>query len=145
MKSQKPAEGISITYRFEDSVFYKVDCQCGGPDNAIEFEIEIDPSVQEIMVNQFTTQKTDWWTEVVAPRYDIDNEYVQGLNWLWTGLINGLYRRLCLTKNIWWDGYVRYESTTVLSKQQALNYADALRQGIQQLESADRSKKPSSK
>ena len=141
MKSQIPAEGISVTHKFEDSIFYKVDCQCGNPDDAIDFEIEIDPSVNDIIVNQYTTQKTNWWTNFVTPRYDIDNEYVQGLNWLWAGLVNGLATRLRLTKNIWWDGYVKYESTTVLSKQQALNYADALKKGVLHLEKVQKSKK----
>ena len=141
MKSQIPAEGISVTHKFEDSIFYKVDCQCGNPDDAIDFEIEIAPSVNDIIVNQYTTQKTNWWTNFVTPRYDIDNEYVQGLNWLWAGLVNGLATRLRLTKNIWWDGYVKYESTTVLSKQQALNYADALKKGVLHLEKVQKSKK----
>lgn len=145
MKSQIPAEGISVTHRFEDSIFYKVDCQCGNPDDAIDFEIEIDPSVNNIIVNQYTTQKTNWWTDFVSPRRDIDNEYLQGINWLWVGLINGLVKRLRLTKNIWWDGYVKYESTTVLSKQQALNYADALKKGVLHLEKVQQSKNKTTK
>lgn len=145
MKPETPAEGISVTRRFEDSIFYKVDCQCGNNDDEINFEIEIDEDANDISLKQWTVQKTDWWTEFVKPRYDIDNEYLQGLHWLWTGFINGLATRLRLTKNIWWDGYVRYESYTILGKQQALNYADALKQGVEHLEQVKQSKNKTSK
>ena len=134
MQPQTPAEGISLTRDFNDSKFYRVDCSCGNNDDQINFEVEADMDSGAICVVTWTTQKTNWWNEVVKPRYNIDNEYLMGLNWFFSGLINGLATRLRLTKNIWWDGYVKYESATYMSKQQALNYAKTLEQAIADVE-----------
>lgn len=134
MDPQKPAEGISLTAKFEDSVFYRVDCQCGNPDDAIDFIVEIDSDVQQVTVSTHTTQKTPWWNEVVKPRYDIDNEFLQGVNWFWSGFINGLFTRLKLTWNVWVHGYVNYESYTCMNKQQATNYAHALANAVRELD-----------
>lgn len=130
MQAQHPAEGISLTGDFKDSKFYRVDCSCGNTDDQINFCVEAELDAGGIAVTTYTTQKTNWWTEVVRPRYDIDNEFLQGLYWFFTGLLNGLGTRLRLTKHIWWDGYVKYESATYMTKQQALNYAKTLEQAI---------------
>ena len=134
-------ECADVTGKFAEKHGDDGNDECGNNDDEINFEIEIDEDANDISLKQWTVQKTDWWTEFVKPRYDIDNEYLQGLHWLWTGFINGLATRLRLTKNIWWDGYVKYESITVLSKQQALNYADALKKGVLELEQSRKSKK----
>lgn len=134
MQAQKPAEGISITNKFKKSTFFRVDCTCGDPDHEINFEVELDREFEDIAVSTWTVQKTPWWNEVVKPRYDIDNEFLQGLNWLCTGLINGLATRLRLTRDIWWKGYVKYEGTTSMNAQQALNYAEALKSAVEELE-----------
>jgi len=135
MKAEKPAEGIMVTGKFDNSKFFQVECSCQADDHTIGFEVEADREFGEISVNTWTTQKTAWWNEVVKPRYDIDNEFLQGLQWFWAGLVNGLGNRLRLTKNIWIDGYVKYESFTIMNKQQALNYAEALKSAIKELES----------
>ena len=44
MKPQTPAQGIMKLNDFGDSVWYKVDCSCGQDDDAIEFEVEADPT-----------------------------------------------------------------------------------------------------
>lgn len=143
MKSTKPAEGIMMTRNFRGSVFYAVKCQCGNDDDEINFEVEVDSDTKNILVNTWTMQSTDYWTESVKKRYDIDSIWLQEIDWFFKGLWNGLVTRLRLTKNIWWDGRVKYESTTVMSKQQALNYAETLKQAIKDLEksnSIDKSK-----
>lgn len=134
MRAEKPAEGIMVTRRFDDSVFYAVKCQCGNDDHEINFEVEVDPNANDVIVNTWTVQKTNWWTESVRKRYDIDNIWLQEIDWFWKGLWNGLCTRLRLTKNIWWDGYIKYESTTIMNKQQALNYAETLKTAVKDLE-----------
>lgn len=125
MKAQSPAEGILKRSDFGDSKYYQVTCTCGNDDDSIEVEVEA--TDHEISVTHYTTQKTDWWTTSVSPRYDIDNPWLQEFNWFWTGLWNGLCTRLRLTKNIWWDGYIKYQQTTCMTEQQAINYAETLK------------------
>lgn len=134
MNPQTPAEGISLTAKFEDSVFYRVECRCGNPNDAIEFNVEIDSDVQQVTVSTYTTQTTPWWNEVVKPSYDIDNEFLQGLQWVWAGFVNGLATRLKVTWDLWVHGYVKYESYTVMNKQQATNYAHALANAVKELD-----------
>lgn len=134
MKAETPAEGISLTSKFKDSKFYKVNCSCGNEDDEINFEVEVDHD-GVIMVHTWTTQKTPWWNEVVKKRYDIDNEFLQGVHWLLVNFANGVLTRLKLTWQIWVKGYAKYESWTVMSKQQALNYSETLKTAIKDLES----------
>jgi hypothetical protein len=135
MKAQKPAEGILKTRDFGDSKWYKVVCGCGNDDDAIDFEVEVDDC--GITVTTYTTQKTDYWTEAVSKRYDIDNPWYQEFDWFWKDIWNGFVTRLRLTKNIWWDGYIKYQSTTTMNKQQALNYAKTLKTTIKDLENSN--------
>lgn len=134
MKAEKPAEGIMVTRKFNDSTFYAVKCKCGNDDDEINFEVEVDHTINEILVNTWTIQKTDFWTEAVNKRYNIENIWYQEFDWFWKDIWNGLCTRIRLTKDIWWNGYIKYQSTTVMSKQQALNYAETLKKAINDLE-----------
>lgn len=125
MKAEAPAEGILKSGEFGDSKFYKVACSCGNDDHAIDFEVEADET--GVNVNTWITQHTDHWTDAVEKRYDIDNPWLQEFDWFWKDLWNGLVTRIVLTKNIWWDGYAKYQSTTVMTEQQALNYAETIK------------------
>lgn len=130
MKPQIPAEGITLNRDFGDSKFYSVACSCGNPDDAIDFYVEIDSDMMDVTVNTSTTQKTDYWTEKFkAPHYD--NAFINGCY----KFANALWTRLRLTKNIWLDGYVKYSSYTIMSKQQALNYAETLKTAVAEVES----------
>ena len=111
-----------------NSKMYRVECTCTNEDDSIVFEVEA--SDHEITVTHYTTQKTDWWTEYVAPRYDIDNAWLQEFNWFWTNLLNGLVTRLRLTRDIWFHGYAKYQCTTMMTEQQALNYAETLKSAM---------------
>jgi hypothetical protein len=57
--------------------------------------------------------------------------------------INGIYNRARITWHVWVKGYATYESTTLLNQQQALNYAETLRQAIEDVDKirSDRVKK----
>jgi hypothetical protein len=129
LKVEIPAEGIMKTNDFGDSKFYKVVCGCGQPDHEINFEVEA--AETGININTFVTAKTDYWSEFIKKRYDINNPYLQELDWALKDFWNGLVTRLKLTWTVWTRGYVQTETTIVMSEQQALNYAETLKSAIQ--------------
>jgi hypothetical protein len=129
MKSEKPAQGIMMTGDYGNSKFYKVVCGCGQPDHDLDFEVEAEDT--GVNINTFVTAKTDYWTESIKKRYDIDNPYLQELDWALKDIWNGLVTRLKLTWTVWTKGYVRCETTITMSEQQALNYADTIKSAIQ--------------
>ena len=128
MKPQTPAEGILKTNDYGDSKWYQVICGCGQPDHTLSVEVEADDS--GVSVNTYATVKTDYWTESVKKRYDIDDPWLQEWDWFWKGLVNGLLTRLRLTWDIWIKGYVRAETTVLMSEQQAINYAHTLTSAV---------------
>ncbi len=128
MKAENPAEGIMKTGDFGDSKFYKVVCGCGQDDHSIDFEVEA--AETGVNVNTFVIVKTDYWTESIKKRYDIDNPYLQELDWVLKDIWNGFVTRLKLTWTVWTKGYIKTESIITMSEQQALNYADALKSAI---------------
>jgi len=129
MKAEKPAEGIMKTSDFGDSKFYKVVCGCGQDDHSIDFEVEA--AETGINVNTYVTVKTDYWSESIKKRYDINNPYLQELDWVLKDIWNGFFIRLKLTWTVWTKGYVKTESTIAMTEQQALNYAETLKSAIQ--------------
>lgn len=133
MKNQIPAEGIMKTNDFGSAKYYKVVCGCGQPDHDLDFVVETDEC--GVSVNTYATVKTDYWTETVKKRYDIDSTWQQEFDWFWKDLFNGVVTRLKLTWAIWFKGYVRAETTIMMSEQQALNYAETIKQGIKDVES----------
>jgi hypothetical protein len=133
LKAQAPAEGILKTHEWGDSKWYKVVCECGDDNHSIDFEVEADEC--GVTVTTYTTQKTDYWTEAVMKRIDISNPWIEEFDHFWKDLWNGLVTKLRLTKNIWWDGYVKYQSTTSMSEQQTLNYAETLKSAVADVKS----------
>ncbi len=129
MKPETPAEGILKTHDFGDSKWYHVVCGCGQPDHQLTVEVEAEDT--GVSVNTYATVKTDYWSESVKKRYDIDNPYLQELDWALKDIWNGLVTRLKLTWNVWTKGYIRAETTILMSEQQALNYAETLKSAIQ--------------
>ena len=128
MKPQTPAQGIMKTGEFGDSKFYKVTCSCGQPDHDVDFCVEADDT--GVNVTTYVTAKSDYWSDALKQRYDIDSPWLQEFDWFWKGIVNGLVRRLKLTWNIWTQGYVKTETTIAMSEQQALNYAETLKSAI---------------
>lgn len=129
MKAQNPAEGILKTNDYGDSKWYHVVCGCGQSDHTLTVEVEAEDT--GVSVNTYVTVKTDYWTESIKKRYDIDNPYLQELDWALKDLWNGLITRLKLTWTIWTKGYIKAETTILMSEQQALNYAETLKSAIQ--------------
>ena len=141
MKAEKPAEGILKRNDFGNSKWYQVVCGCGQPYHDHNFEVEADEC--GVNVNIYATMKTDYWTETVEKRYDIESEWQQEFDWCWKDLVNGTIRKLKLTWELWTTGAVTSETTIHMSKQQALNYAETLKSAIKDVETfeAERLKK----
>jgi hypothetical protein len=129
MKPEIPAQGIMMTGDYGNSKFYKVVCGCGQPDHDLDFEVEAEDI--GVTVNTYVTAKTDYWSESIKKRYDIDTPYLQELDWALKDIWNGFVTRIKLTWTVWTKGYVRAETTIVMSEQQALNYAETLKSAIQ--------------
>jgi hypothetical protein len=100
MQAQTPAEGIMRTGDWGDSKAYRVACDCGHSDHSQDLWVEADDT--GISVSLFVRVKSKWWSQ---------NRWKT----IWTLLTRG---------------YVEYEATTILSNQQALNYAKTLEHAI---------------
>ena len=129
MKAQEPAEGILKRNDWGHSKWYQVVCGCGQEYHDHNFEVEADET--GINVNIYATAKTDYWSELVEKRYDIDNPYWQEIDWFWKDLVNGIWTRLKVTWEMWTTGAVTVETTITMSEQQTLNYAKTLENAIQ--------------
>lgn len=139
MKAQTPAEGILKINDFGNSKWYRVVCECGQPDHELTVDVEADE--MGVSVNTYATVKTDYWTESLKKRYDIDNPYLQELDWTVKDIWNGFVTRLKLTWAVWTKGHLKCETTTLMSKQQALNYAETLKGAIKDVEDFEKSRK----
>ena len=124
MTPQEPAQGILLHKNYGDIMMYIVVCECGS-DNC-QHQVHIEAEDTGVIVTTYTTQKTDFWTESVQPDYTIEDDVMRWYNWFWTGLWNGLVRRLKITKDVWIHGYVKYEASILMNEQQAINYSETL-------------------
>lgn len=133
---QEPADGILRTRDFGKSMFYKVVCECGQPDCDIDFEIEIDPDLQDIVMNLWVEPKSPWWRRLVDEYHDpmYENSWLYSIDWHIRSFINGLYHRINITYQLWTQGYIKYYHTTILNKQQAYNFAETIKRSIEELE-----------
>ena len=104
MKAEKPAEGISKVNDFGHSIWYRVDCECQEPDHC--HTIDVNTEFNDVTVDIYTTVSTPFWSK---------NRWKM----IWE----------ILTK-----GYASHEATIILNKQSALNYAEALKGAIKELE-----------
>jgi len=100
MKSQSPAEGILIRNDYGDTITYQVVCGCGDVGHDHNLWVEADD--QNVTVTLYTTVKSKWWSM---------NRWQK----IWTLLTRG---------------YVEYESSIIMSQQQALNYSNTLSSAV---------------
>ncbi len=133
MKPETPAQGILKTHDFGNSKWYHVVCGCGQPDHSLTVEVEAEDT--GINVNTYVTVKTDYWTESVKKRYDIDSPWQQEFDWFWKDLWNGLVARLKLTWAVWFKGYIQCETTILMTEQQALNYSETIKKAVHDVKS----------
>ena len=101
---QVPAEGIMKTHDWGDCKVYRVACTCGDANHAHNMWVEADAS--EVSVTIYTTTSSNFWSKT---------------RWhsIWT----------LLTK-----GYIDTESTVIMRRQQAFNYAHTLLSAIEDVE-----------
>jgi len=133
MKSEKPAEGILVRGDYGDSKFYQVVCGCGQEYH--DHNVEVEAADTGVNVNIYASAKTNYWSELVEKRYDIESPWLQEVDWFLKDLINGLWTRLKITWQLWTTGYVRVETTITMTEQQALNYAETLKSAIKDVQS----------
>lgn len=100
MKAQIPAEGILINNDWGDAKAYEVVCQCG--DHAHSHNLWIEAEDSYVTVTIHTTVKSDFWSKTRFRQ-------------IWDLLVSG---------------YVKYESSTIMSEQQTLNYSETLKSAV---------------
>lgn len=137
-KAQKPAEGILMLKDFGDSKYYKISCDCSNDDHTIDMSIDIEVDedfTKQIELNLYTTQTSDYWNKLVDWKvHEIDNFWLYSIVNSLHGFINGFFHRLKLTKNIWFDGYLEYSSHHILTRQQAINFAETIKSTIKEFD-----------
>ena len=133
MEAQRPAEGILKRHDWGDSKYYQVVCGCGQEYHDHNVEVEADQC--GVSVNIYATFKTDYWTEALTKRYDIDNEILQEADWRFKDFVNGFIRKVKLTWELWTTGAITSNTTIHMTEQQALNYAETLKSAIEDVKS----------
>ena len=128
MKAQTPAEGILVNRDWGDAKHYHVSCECQNDDHSHNIWIESEDS--GVTVHTYTTQKTDYWSNKIEPRYNINSTIYQNIHWFFVGTFNDWYRRVTLAWQVLTKGYVKYEACITMSEQQALNYAETLKSAV---------------
>lgn len=143
MKKQTPALGIMKTGEYYDGTqSYRVACSCQHPDDDINFWIEYEEGFDHITVQTYLTHRTPWYARLWEwDVCEIESTWLAGIVDSVQSLVNGLHHRLRVTYEVWVRGYVKYESTTILEREQARNYAHAILDGIERLEKFHAKKK----
>lgn len=100
MKAQKPANGILVNRDYGSSMSYTVTCECGDHNHIHNIWVESDDF--GVTVHTYSEQKTNWWSKT---------------RWhhIWKLLTTG---------------YIRYDSCIMMNEQQAVNYAEVLKQAV---------------
>lgn len=136
--AQTPALGILKRGDWGDCKMYQIVCGCGQEYHDHNVEVEADET--GVNVNIYATVKTDYWSETIEKRYDIDNSFLQEIDWFVKDLINSTIRKIKLTWQLWTTGAITTETTISMSLQQALNYAETLKSAIIDVENFRKSK-----
>lgn len=137
MQTQTPAEGIMLTgdYSEINCKSYKVTCACGNNGHNIDVSIAYEKDFGDVVIEFYSKQKSLYWEKVVDwDVYEIDNTWLYSIAYFIKSFINGFGHRVKVTYNLWVHGYIEYESNTIMSKQTALNFAEALKNTVLELE-----------
>lgn len=103
LKAQQPAEGVLKMNCWSDTQTYKVMCSCG--DDEHNHNVWIEQDNMGVVVNVYTQVCSPWWK-------------TNRFKTIWTLLT---------------QGYVEYETSLIMTEQQALNYAETLKTAIQDI------------
>jgi hypothetical protein len=104
MTAQKPARGILLVNDWGTSKMYKAVCDCGDDDCTHTIDVEAEDT--GVTVTIYTKTRTNFWSK--SRWYHI-----------WT----------LLTK-----GYVEFDTSLIMAKQVALNYANVLQSAVSDVE-----------
>jgi len=110
MKPQTPAQGIMLNRNWDTARVYTIACECGDTDHFPQMWIEVGDEHDRELQNVTVT----FYVETVSPWYSI-SRWCQ----IWTMLTRG---------------YVRQESTLILSKQAALNLSTVIRNSVAKMQ-----------
>ena len=102
--SEKPAKGILIVNDWGSSKMYKAVCECSNDECSHTIDIEAD--AYHVTVTIYTTTRTNFWSKT-----------------RWSHIWK------LLTK-----GHADFETTIIMNKQVALNYADVLKSSVEDVE-----------
>jgi hypothetical protein len=111
MKVQKPAEGIMLVREYANSKNFKVECDCTSDDHAVYMWIEVseDKEIPEVEVSFYVTTWTrEFWKN-------------------WAARLRAVY-------DILFKGVHKQEHHMLLNKQAALNFADAIKRTVKEME-----------
>lgn len=110
MKAQKPAEGISVDKNFGDAKVFNIECDCSSDDHSVKMWIEVqrDKDIPDIEVSFYVTTWTPAWAD-------------------WGKRLKAVYEIL-------FKGVHKQEHHLLLGKQSALNFAEAIKTEVVNLE-----------
>jgi hypothetical protein len=108
MKPQAPAEGIMLDRHWGDARAYTIACECGDRNHFPNMWIEVtrENDVEHVIVTFYVETKSPWWST---------SRWRQ----IWQMLIHG---------------YVKQESSLILSKQSALNLAESINSSVAEIQ-----------
>jgi len=104
MKAETPAMGIMKTNDWGEAKAYKIECSCGDSDHSHNVWVEADEL--GVTVTTHTMIKSKRWS-------------MNRFQTIWKLLT---------------EGYVEYEGSVIMTRQQALNYAETLKSAIADVE-----------
>lgn len=132
MKAETPATGIMKKADYGDAIQYEIECECGSKDHYHLVWIEADEV--GVAVNIFIESTTDYWTEYVNQSSRTKNDFLYRARWNLAYIVNETLRRTKLIWTVLTKGYVNYHSNIILNQQQAVNYAEAIKKALRDVE-----------
>jgi hypothetical protein len=108
---QRPAQGISLDKDFGDAKVFNVECDCSSDDHAVKMWIEVqrDHDIPDVEVSFYVTT----WTK------GFWNDWPARLRAVYDILIKGVHKQ---------------EHHMLLNKQSALNFAEAIKDTVEELD-----------
>lgn len=110
-KSQTPAQGIMLQYEYNNSKNFKVECDCSSDDHAVYMWIEVgeEPDVPDVEVSFYVNT----WTPILEGG--------------WLGRFKAAF-------DILFKGVHKQQHHMLLNKQSAINFADAIKNTVKEME-----------
>lgn len=128
---QPPADGVLFMNSDNSYREIMVPCTCLSPEHNHIVFVSNDDGV--VSVNVYTTVTTNYWSDWIKVKNNIESNTLQRVEWFIKGLINTIYRKLKLTKDVWFSTHLEYEADLLLTEQQAINYSAALKTAVEEL------------